>query len=676
MRHTVAALLLAAAPVAAADKVTYEQHVLPLLKEKCVACHDPDKVRGGLDVSSYAKLMEGGASGAVVKPGDADGSRLFQVVSHKVQPFMPPKSDMIPTKYLDTIKTWISQGAPENAGSKTMAAKPKADIGLASVVRGKPAGPPPMPEPGKLSLEPVVFTSKPNAVVALASNPWAPLVAVGGQKQVVLYNSDTLALVGVLPFPYGLPTVLRFSRNGSLLLAAGGRGGQSGKVVVWNVRTGEKVIEVGDETDAVLAADISPDQTQIALGGPSKIVRVFSTKDGEKIRDIKKHTDWIYALEYSPDGVLLATADRSGGLFVWEAFTGREYFNLRGHTAAVTGVSWRNDSNVLASCSEDTTVRLWEMENGGQIKSWGAHGGGTLGVSFAKNGQLTSAGRDRVAKVWDGNGTQLKQFEPFPDVALRSTFTHDDNRVVAADWTGIVRLWAVADTKPVGNITANPASPADQLTAALVDLTAKQAAYDQSKAATDAATAVAQKANTDLAAAQKVATDAAAVVNTTTAAANTAKAEVDTVTAAMSAAQGKIPAKEASARILAGALQQIQAEAAKVKNDPNFAAEVQKSQQFVSAANAELEAAKKAFADAGAAQKAAQAKMAAAQNAVTQATAAQAAAAKVVEGKAAEAKAANDKLGAAQTAMNQATAALLAAARVVVEKHQAVTPKK
>src|SRR5947208_16910208 len=127
-----------------------------------------------------------------------------------------------------------------------------------------------------LPLDPVVKTAKANAITALASSPWAPLVAVGGQKQVLLYNSDTLDLIGVLPFPEGVPHVLKFSRDGSLLVAGGGHDGKSGKVVVWGVTTGERIIAVGEETDAVLAADISPDQTQIALGGPSKMIRLFS----------------------------------------------------------------------------------------------------------------------------------------------------------------------------------------------------------------------------------------------------------------------------------------------------------------------------------------------------------------------------------------------------------------
>jgi WD40 repeat protein len=304
--------------------------------------------------------------------------------------------------------------------------------------------------------EPVVKTTRANTVMALAASPWAPLVALGSPKQVLLYNSDTLDLVGILPFPEGMPHVLKFSRNGSLLLAGGGRDAKAGKVVVWNVATGERIVEVGDETDAVLAADISADQTQIALGSPSKVIRVYSTKDGQLVREIRKHTDWIYAVEFSPDGVLLATADRSGGLFVWEANTGREYFSLRGHTAAVTDLSWRLDSNILASSSEDATIRFWEMENGNQVKSWGAHGGGCLSVKYTHDNRLVSAGRDKLVKVWDQNGGQQRVFEAFPDVASRAVFAHDGARVIGGDWTGQVRLWKTADGKLVGNFLGNP----------------------------------------------------------------------------------------------------------------------------------------------------------------------------------------------------------------------------
>ena len=137
----------------------------------------------------------------------------------------------------------------------------------------RPEGP--LPVPRGLTLEPVVRSARTRAVTALAASPWAPVVAVGGQRQVFLYDVETNELCGVLPFLEGTPHVLKFSRNGSLLPAGGGRGAHSGRVVVWDVTTGDRLLGVGEEFDSVLAADISADHGLIALGGSSRVVRVY-----------------------------------------------------------------------------------------------------------------------------------------------------------------------------------------------------------------------------------------------------------------------------------------------------------------------------------------------------------------------------------------------------------------
>ena len=328
---------------------------------------------------------------------------------------------------------------------------------------------------------------EPAAVTALAASPWAPLVAVAGQKQVLLYNTDTLDLLGVAAVPGRAgqrPASSAATAACSWPAAAAAASRARSSSGTWP--TGERIIEVGDENDAVLAADISADQTQIALGGPGKIVRVYATADGKLLREIKKHTDWITAVEYSPDGVLLATGDRNGGLFVWEAHTGREFFGLRGHTAAITGLSWRDDSNVLASASEDTTVRLWEMENGKQIKSFGTQPGGALSVRYGHDNRIVTTGRDGVTRLWDENGEGQKAFEKLTDLATQAVFTHDGTRVIAGDMQGLLRVWNAADGKRIDDLSTNPPSKEERL------LAAKKALPDAEKALVDKEAALAK----------------------------------------------------------------------------------------------------------------------------------------------------------------------------------------
>jgi hypothetical protein len=652
---------------------TYVDDITPVLKQHCMACHGNDKQKGGLNLATYVEMQKGGGSGAVVTPGNPDKSRLFTLVDHREEPKMPSQSQKIPAEQIALIKLWIEQGGKENSGSKvSIPVMLKTDIGLKSVVKGRPEGPPPMPALGRLRLEPVVTTRRPGAVLALATSPWAPLAAVGGQKQVILYNTDSGELIGVIPFDHGQINTIKFSRNARFILVAGGRGGQSGKAVLFKVETGEKVVEVGNETDAILAADISADQTQIAVGGPGKIVRIYSTLDGSVLREIKKHTDWVTAIEYSPDGVLLATGDRNGGLFVWESFTGREYFSLRGHTAMITDLSWRDDSNALASSSEDTTVKLWEMENGSAIKNWAAHAGGASSVRFTHDGKLASTGRDKVTKLWDQNGAIQKQFDPFPDLGLRVAVTHENAKVIGGDWSGIVKTWNVADAKILATADTNPLPVAERLkqaeaafAAATTKLVPIQAAFDaataKAKQTTDAynaAVANMNKINADLSTATKAVTDFTNIANTTKPMMDVAKVEVDKNTPVAAAAANKAAALEVVTSAEATAAKAIADAAAKAPQNPDLAALSKKATEALAALNNELVVAKKIATDTAAILAAANAKFATTSKTYNDAMATVAANQKIVATLTPMVKPATDAVAPAKVALDAANAAI------------------
>jgi cytochrome c/WD40 domain-containing protein len=504
-----ASIAIAPSNVRAQQKVTYDDNVLPIVTQRCSRCHSEEKQKGGLLATTYAGILAGSSGGAVLVAGEPEQSNLYLSITHQREPNMPPGGEKIPQNEIDTIRKWIEGGLLENGGSKAKAKKKKSgpDLKAAIVTLGKPAEPPPLPK--DLLLEPVVTSARAGALESLAANPWAPLVALGGQQQVLLvqWGSSTATnaaataaagapaaasppeLVGILPFPEGLPQCLAFSRDGRTLIASGGRGATSGRVVGWSVADGKRLFEVGAEDDSILAADISPDQKFVAFGTTDKLVKVVTTA-GEKAHQLKKHTDWVTAVAFSPDGVLLATGDRNGNLYVWEAESGREYQTLAGHTAAITGLAWRDDANVLASSSEDGTIRLWEMQEGKQIKNWGAHGGGALAVAFAHDGRLASCGRDHAVKVWKGDGALEKQLDGLTELGLRVAFDPDGREVVAGDWNGVIKVWSAADGKVVGDVQLNPPRIADRLAAA-------SARFDQLKPIAESAAQARAKAEAD-----------------------------------------------------------------------------------------------------------------------------------------------------------------------------------
>src|SRR5580698_7504225 len=106
------------------EKITFDQHILPIFREKCGSCHNANDKKGDLVLDNYGLAMQGGASGEVVRTdGDASQSQLYLVVSHQSEPKMPPQQPKLPDEQLTLIRKWIEGGALENAGSKAKAKK-------------------------------------------------------------------------------------------------------------------------------------------------------------------------------------------------------------------------------------------------------------------------------------------------------------------------------------------------------------------------------------------------------------------------------------------------------------------------------------------------------------------------------------------------------------------------
>ena len=516
------ATLSPAVAVAAEEKnkpLTYDEDVLPILRANCAGCHNADKQEGGLNMTQFAALMQGGGSGEVISAGDGEFSYLYMLAAHESEPVMPPNGQKMAAADLATLKNWIDSGARENAGSKVKL-KPKEDLSLGAAPTGRPEGPPPMPpdpyaplaegDPQPLSIEAIPVDGRrassatggerADAVTALAASPWAPLLAVAGEGQVTLFHADTRQPWGVLPFPEGRPMSLKFSTNGRLLIAGGGRGAYRGLAVIWDVTTGARVAEVGDEPDAVLCADLSPDQSLVAIGTTAKRAKVLSVATGEILYTVDKPTDWALSVAFSPDGVLLAVGDRGGNLSLWEAASGLLYADLRGHKDAVTALSWRADSNLLASAGLDDTVHLWNPEDGGLVRKVDVKAGGVEDAAFFADGTFAAAGRNGEATLWDINGKRLRAFPKRPDFAL-SVAAADEAvpdqdgklkpRLFVGDWTGVIAAYDPAGGEAVAEFSPNPPPLPERLAAAeaeLKELTA--AAEGVAKRRADAAAAL------------------------------------------------------------------------------------------------------------------------------------------------------------------------------------------
>ncbi len=128
LRHPAGVALLLALPLSAAAteaESLFVRRVLPLLQEKCLACHGKDeaKIKGGLDLRTRTAALEGGDS---LKPsfiaGKPDESPLYLATSrdHADWEAMPPKeNDALSTAQRTYLRDWIAAGAPWPDAART-----------------------------------------------------------------------------------------------------------------------------------------------------------------------------------------------------------------------------------------------------------------------------------------------------------------------------------------------------------------------------------------------------------------------------------------------------------------------------------------------------------------------------------------------------------------------------
>ena len=96
----------------AAGRKLFVERVKPLFESTCLKCHSTETRASGLDLSNRAAMLDGGENGAVVAPGHALTSRLYQAVAHEIEPHMPFRSLRLKPESIDALARWIDAGAP------------------------------------------------------------------------------------------------------------------------------------------------------------------------------------------------------------------------------------------------------------------------------------------------------------------------------------------------------------------------------------------------------------------------------------------------------------------------------------------------------------------------------------------------------------------------------------
>lgn len=319
------------------EAVDYARDIAPIMETYCIACHTADDANGELVLDSFADMLNGGEHGPAVTAGEPDSSRLFLMVSGRMEPVMPPDDMEGPNEAeLALLRLWIEQGAKGPEGNVPVRRMPRT------------------PEIERTSAEPLPVT-------ALALSPREPLLAVARFNSVEIIDIGSDKTVRTLPTQPGKVNDLRFSTDGSRLVVASGVAGAYGQATVFTVADGQPVAELVGHRDILYAAAFSPDGKTIATAGYAAEVYLWDVASGEKLQTLAGHNGAVFDLAFSPDGAILATASADETVKLWKVSSGERLDTLAQPQGEVWTVAFTPDGGHIVAGSSDNQFRVWKF---------------------------------------------------------------------------------------------------------------------------------------------------------------------------------------------------------------------------------------------------------------------------------------------------------------------------
>ena len=118
---------VAAAEPPTGGELDYRRDIWPLIEAKCLECHQAKKRQGGLDMSTRAAMLKGGASGAAFVPGNVEKSLMLELIEFDEMPPRKDKKTPVTKEEFQKLSRWVAAGGlvpdePEPIPSESSAA--------------------------------------------------------------------------------------------------------------------------------------------------------------------------------------------------------------------------------------------------------------------------------------------------------------------------------------------------------------------------------------------------------------------------------------------------------------------------------------------------------------------------------------------------------------------------
>ena len=406
-----------------AAPVSYTRDVASILDRSCAACHQPAKLKGGLDVTTFTALMTGGKHGAVFVARAPATSRILNQVRGP-KPEMPPEGKSLTDPEVATLERWIAEGAVDD----TPAASSRID-------------------------GPVRYDARP-VITGLAWSPDGATLAVPGNGEVFLVSAVDFVQKSRLRGAAAQVESVQFSPDGRTLAVAGGTPSRFGELQFWNVETGELKKSVRLGGDSVFGVHWSPDGTRVVVGGADRTVRVLDVASGREQVRFDQHTDWVFGACFTLDGARVISASRDKTMKLIDAANGQLIDEICRPNEPLLGILRSPNEDIVAGLGGEYRIRVYKAmakpdnndpnADPNSLREYDGFEGGMTAAAYSPDGKWIATAGATVGevRVHDAkSGGRKATLRDHEGVAYGLAFSPDGTRLATAGFEGLVRVF-------------------------------------------------------------------------------------------------------------------------------------------------------------------------------------------------------------------------------------------
>ena len=249
--------------------------------------------------------------------------------------------------------------------------------------------------------------------------PIAPANSVGGSN----------------PFKY----FVAVSSDGNYIAS---RGVNDSTILIWNVKANrqQSVLHSGDAL--VFGAAFQPMTDVLALADTSGRVSLWHVSNGKRILEFVGHSDTVHCVRFSPDGNTLASAGQDQSIILWNMRTRKAIHRFYAHKSPVWSLCFRPHSPYLYSGAEDGKIAQWNLKTYQHVAWLKGHNATVRSlVSNSTGNRMASCGNDQKIIIWDAPQNKSIHLLPCSSIVWSCDFLPGNEKLAAGSEDKTIQVW-------------------------------------------------------------------------------------------------------------------------------------------------------------------------------------------------------------------------------------------